>query len=620
MASRGKTVQKSHMFVADFETCDTRPALHAKDYPLQKVWIAGMQNIESKEKTRFNSLDDFMAAALARRDNQNIEIAMHNLKFDGSFIVPWLLRNGYHSSHNKPKKGEFSVLIDDKNNWYSVQVQVSQRRRVTIWDSAKLFPMPLEYLPGLYGTPTQKVIEDGDFYNQIRPDGHEATEREILYFDNDLQVLTEAIEAHIDICGIQFKKTQAAQAFWEFEQSFKAWKFRFPGLSVELDQYARAAYWGGIAHVNELHRAKDMGASGVFDINSSYPDKAANCKLPYGPVLFEGGEGHAPDMSKFWIAEALVQFTLKPGKLPCIPTKAISEGRPYIIDKWLDDSDGIVKMTFCCIDYLTMLESYDLKIWRWMSTAHWAWKVQKEIQKFVLKNNTVKVENKELAAIETDRVKRQHLLNLSQRAKINNNAFYGKFGEEIVKYGKTAYLQDDDIVYIMDREDEQSERKRKFLPVAIAITAWGRRQLVQMANILGDDFVYCDTDSIHYRLETGQAKIDQAIKDGIFEVNPTKLGAWKFEGSFIFGRYLRAKCYMEEKADGELEITLAGLPADKHSGMFSKKRSCLTKDNFHIGYTIPAEQANKLRSVRTQTGIKLVPVAFQIKEKVSLLF
>ena len=125
MASRGKTVQKSHMFVADFETCDTRPALHAKDYPLQKVWLAGLQNIESKEKTRFNSIDDFMAAALARRDNQNIEIAMHNLKFDGSFIVPWLLRNGYHSSHNKPKKGEFSVLIDDKNNWYSVALLVS---------------------------------------------------------------------------------------------------------------------------------------------------------------------------------------------------------------------------------------------------------------------------------------------------------------------------------------------------------------------------------------------------------------------------------------------------------------------------------------------------------------
>lgn len=620
MASRGKTVQLDHMFVADYETCDTRPALHEKDFPDQKVWLAGLQNLATEEITRFTNQSDFMAALMGRGDNQNTEIAIHNLKFDGSFIVPWLLMNGYTSTHNKPVAGQFSVLIDDKNNWYSIRLQVTKRRRVTIWDSAKLFPMPLEYMPGLYGTPTQKIIEDGDFYNLIRPDDHEPTERELLYFDNDLQVLSETIKAHIAICGIQFKKTQASQAFYEFEQSFPAWKWRFPGLDVEVDAYARAAYWGGIAHVNELHRAKDITGIGVFDINSSYPDKAANCKLPYGPVLFQGGEGHAPDMSKFWIAEALVQFKLKPGMLPCIPTKSISEGRPYTIDKWLDDSDGIVKMSFCNIDYLTILESYDFKVWRWMSTTHWAWKVQKEIRSFVLKNNTAKVENKERAAIETDTAKKQGYLNLSQRAKINNNAFYGKFGEEIIKYGKSAYIQDDVIMYIMDREDEQSLNKRKFLPVAIAITAWGRRQLVQMANILGDDFIYCDTDSIHYRISNGQAKIDKAIQDGIFEVNATKLGAWKFEGSFVFGRYLRAKCYMEETDTGQLEITLAGLPADKHSGMFSKSRSCLTKDNFHIGYTIPIDQANKLRSVRTNTGIKLVPVGFKIQEKVSLFF
>lgn len=619
MASRGKTVQLHHMFVADLETCDTRKPEHEKDFPEQKVWLAGLQNIETGERKKFNNLDDFMAQIMSRGDNQNTEIAFHNLKFDGSYLVPWLLMNDFQPTHNKPQPGQFSVLIDERNNWYSIRLQVTKKRRVTIWDSAKLFPMPLEYLPGLYGTPTQKIIEDGDFYTDIRPDGHIATDRENMYFDNDLQVLAEAITAHVAICGIQFKKTQASQAFWEFEQSFKAWKFRFPALSIEVDAYARAAYWGGIAHVNELHRCNDLEDIGVFDINSSYPDKAANKKLPYGSVLFEAGEGHHPDMSKFWIAEALVEFKLKPGMLPCIPTKAVLEGRPLTIDKWLDASDGIVRMSFCAIDYLTMMESYDLKVWRWMSSVHWAWKVQKEVQRFVLKNNEAKVSNKKLAADELNQVKKQEYLNLSNRAKTNNNAFYGKYGEEIIKYGKTAYLQDGDIIYTMDREDEQSESKRKFLPLAIAITAWGRRQLVQMANILGDDFIYCDTDSIHYRMQ-GHYKIEQAIKDGIFEVDSTKLGAWKFEGHFKFGRYLRAKCYMEETDEGVLEITLAGLPADKHSGLFSKKRSALNKDNFHIGYTIPVEQANKLRSVRTNTGIKLVPVGFQIQEKVTHLF
>lgn len=616
MASRGKTVQPDHMFVADFETCDVHEQV-GDVIPEQRVWLAGLQNVETEEKQYFYDIESFMAAVTSRGDNQNTEIAIHNIKFDGSYVVPYLLDAGYKCVQRKPEAKEFNVLIDDRNNWYSIRLQVTKRRRVTLWDSLKLFPMPLEYLPDLYGTPTRKLAEDKTFYEKIRPVGHIADEREMMYFDNDLQVLTEALQEHMKHCGIQFKKTQASQAFYEFEKTFPAWKWRFPGLSVEVDAAIRLAYWGGISHANELYKGKDVTDVGVFDINSSYPDKAANKRLPYGDVEFEMGEGKHPNMSKFWVAEALVEFKLKEGCLPCIPAKSISEGSPYSLDKWLTDSEGIVRMTFCCIDYKTMMESYDLKVWRWVSSIHWAWKIQKEIRAFVLHNNEQKVVNKELAKDEQNPQKKQEHLNLSQRAKINNNAFYGKFGEEIIKYGKSAYLIDDDIVYTMDRRDEQSLGKRKFLPVAIAITAWGRQQLVQMANILGDDFLYCDTDSIHY-LMTGHHKILAAIEAKIFEVDDTKLGAWKFEGHMTWARYLRAKCYMEETDEGELEVTVAGLPADKHSGMFSKHRSCLNKENFHIGYTVPAAEANKLRTVRTRTGNKLIAVGFQIKEKVGL--
>jgi hypothetical protein len=138
-----------------------------------------------------------------------------------------------------------------------------------------------------------------------------------------------------------------------------------------------------------------------------------------------------------------------------------------------------------------------------------------------------------------------------------------------------------------------------------------------MANTLGEHFLYCDTDSIHYLL-SGQHKIDQAIKEGIFDVDSEKLGAWKLEGYMVRGRYLRAKCYMEETEEGEMEATVAGLPADKHTGQFSKKRSCLNWENFFIGHVVPAEQSNKLRTVRTPTGNKLLPTGFKIKEKESL--
>jgi hypothetical protein len=235
------------------------------------------------------------------------------------------------------------------------------------------------------------------------------------------------------------------------------------------------------------------------------------------------------------------------------------------------------------------------------------------------------VEYSKLAKNEKDPVLKAEYSTKRNRAKIDNNAFYGKFGEEIIKLGKTPYWEDGEVIWRTDREDETKEGKRKFLPVAIAITAWGRQQLVKMWNIMGEHALYVDTDSLHY-LMSGHYKIEEAQASGIMEVHDEKLGAWKHEGTFQRGRYLRAKCYMEgdlveNEETGEkewhIEATVAGLPADKHSGQFSKKRSCLNWNNFHIGHVVSPEESNKLRTVRTSTGNKLLPTGFEIKEKAS---
>lgn len=639
MASRGKTTQLDHMYVADFETCDadtdevlfydlaTREGIKP-----QKVWLAGFKNLDTMESKYFNSLEGFMSAILARGDNSNTEYAFHNLKYDGSYIIPYLMNElGYTHSFTKPAPKQFSVLVDDRNAWYSITIQVTKRRRVLLWDLSKLFPMKLEYLPDVYSTPTKKVKESQSWYNKHRPDGYEPDERDLTYFENDLQVPAETLRKHIELYGLRFKKTQASQSFYNFEQTFKAWKLRFPPLTNHQDESIRPAYWGGISYVPKHKAGKDYFYVGAYDINSSYPDKAANFKLPYGKCVAEYGEGKHPDMSKFWVAEALVEFTLKKDCLPCIPSRAISEGglveERGEKDKWVEDSKGIVRMTFCNIDYMTMQKSYHIKIWRWCWSMHWAWKVQKEVARFVNRNNDRKVKYSKLAKKEKDPIKKVEYNTIRNRAKIDNNSFYGKFGEEVIKKGKTPYLEEDgSITWKVDREEVQSERARKYLPVAIAITAWGRQQLVTMANLLGEHFLYCDTDSVHY-LMSGQYKIDKAVKEGVIEVDAEKLGAWKFEGKFRRGRYLRPKAYMEQTFDGEYQVTLAGLPADPHTGQFSKVRSAVcwdenkktyTWDKFKIGYTVPYQESHKLRTVRTPTGNKLLPTPFKIKEKESL--
>lgn len=626
---RGTTTQLHNMFVADFETCDSQKTYKidnttGEPIKYQRVWLAGYKNLKTMESTYFTSLDDFMEDILGRQSNTHREYAFHNLKYDGSYIIPWLFKNDYEVSIGKPSPGQFSVLVDDRNNWYSITIQATKRRKITLWDSLKLFPTSLHYLPDIYSTPTKKIREDQDFYTKVRPEGYVPDERDMHYFENDLQVPAEVLNKHIELFGLRFKKTQASQSFYNFEQMFKAWRWRFVALDNELDEAVRPAYWGGISYVPPHKRGLDYLHVHVMDINSSYPHKAAYSKLPYGKPLYEYGEGKHPDMSKFWVAEALVEFkTWSKDHLPCIPSKSISEGRPLEVDKWVDDSKGIVKMSFSSIDYITIQESYDFEVVRWLWSIHWAWKVQPEVARFVNKNNDNKVKYNELAKKATDPQQKIEYKTIENRAKIDNNSFYGKFGEEVIKYGKTPYYEEDEegneeIVWETDREDEQGEYNRKFLPVAMAITAWGRQQLVRLANLLGEHFLYCDTDSVHYLKEGGQEKVDKAIKDGLLEMHPNKLGAWDFEGYYTRGRFLRAKCYMEECPEEGLLATVAGLPADPHTGKFSKKRSCLNWDNFHVGTIIPAEKSHKLRTVRTPTGSKLLPTSFRITEKEGL--
>lgn len=598
-----------NMFVFDLESCDG-VQVAGEEVPRQRAWMCGFMNILDRKLIAYTSLEDCLKRLFKVGGNQQVEIAVHNLSFDGSFIVPALVALGYEPVQGKPGVGEFSVLIDDRNNWYTISLQISAKRRVLFWDSLKLFPMPLKHLHHVYHTKTKKIEETADFYNRIRPVEYLPDDDEIKYFTHDLLVLAETLTKHIDLYGLSFKKTQASQAFNTFSSTFKAWKLRFPALDEQVDEVVRPAYWGGISYVNPRFEGLDMEQVESYDINSSYPYQLATHKMPYGKLLLELGEGDHPYMGMFWVAKAIVRFDLKKDKIPCIPKKAIEQAEFFPGVKWMHTSDGLVELTFCSIDYLTILQSYDFEVIHWLWSLHWSHKVQKEIARYIHKNNDDKILYKELAKHTTGDDKAEALAK-TQRAKINNNSFYGKFGEEILKIGKTPIVDDQGLVsYVEDREELLSVFRRKFLPLAIATTAHARQQFVSFANLMGSDFIYGDTDSCHFQ-PTGKPKLKQAIKDGTIVVDDLQLGAWSHDATYTLARYLRPKTYIALDKSGKWVVTCAGLPADKDAQPGEKKRSCCTWSNFHIG-TVIEDGNGKLRTIATPTGKKLVPVGFII--------
>src|SRR5690606_10528314 len=119
--------------------------------------------------------------------------------------------------------------------------------------------------------------------------------------------------------------------------------------------------------------------------------------------------------------EILVRFSLKPDCLPCIPTKAVIENRPITNDHWLTNSNGVVRMRLCIIDFYNMNDSYNFEIIRWEWVIHFAWKKHIELTTFINKNNDDKVKYRALAKKEKDEELKKEFLAKAQRAKINNN-------------------------------------------------------------------------------------------------------------------------------------------------------------------------------------------------------
>lgn len=213
--------------VADFETCYT-----SEEKENVRVWAWGLLDYITGEYTEGNNIDSFMDRILT--DKNVYDIGFHNLKFDGSFIVPKLFKLGYRYISNKEfmdkwQEGEditgyFTHNITTMGQWFSItiakdkQVNKSTPAFVHIWDTFKLFPKKLKEIGIQYNTAVKKIEEDSAFYDRIRPIGHKLTSEESDYLKADCQVLGYALRQQLERYGTIYR-TQASKAFHFFKQS-----------------------------------------------------------------------------------------------------------------------------------------------------------------------------------------------------------------------------------------------------------------------------------------------------------------------------------------------------------------------------------------------------------------
>ena len=524
-------------------------------------------------------------------------IYFHNLKFDSSYILSYLLTHGYSWSNKRTlNKHEFSTLISNMGQFYSVTVCFGDTT-TTFYDSLKLIRLSVEQIAKAYGLTFRKLEID---YDKPRPEGYIPTDEEWEYQHADVAIMSQAL--HILFTEGLVKITQGSNALWDYKEiigkkNFKRW---FPVLPPEIDAFCRKSYKGGATQVHKIFANQEIGCGITLDVNSMYPWAMYEMFLPFGEPIYYTGKYRQDKLYPLYIQKLACSFELKEGYIPTIQLKhsALFRGTDF-----LESSDGnIVELTLTSVDLKLFLDHYNVYNVSWISGY-----------KFMQSKNMFKEYIDKWYAIKAQATKDGNK-GLRQIAKDMMNSLSGKFGLRPEVQEKIPYYDEK----LRFKLGEVEQRDSIYVPVVSFITSYGRDKALRSAQKNYDRFIYMDTDSLHLA--------GTELPDNL-DIDSTRLGWWDLEKTWVRGYFIRAKTYIEEESvsretmesmvqeekaepwqfyevDGDtriLNITCAGMPKQCYK--------YVTYDNFRPSNWFDG----KLMPIMTKNGITLVKKVFTIQ-------
>lgn len=648
------------IFVGDFETTVYDNQLKTE------VWASSCVELFTEDVKIFHSIweqfDYFKSL------KSNIICYYHNLKFDGSFWIAYLIQKlKYKQAYtilnketgqvtwNELKEmpnNSFQYSVSNMGQWYRIIIKTSGKI-IELRDSFKLLPFSVERIGKSFGTKHKKLNMD---YKGYRYAGCEITDEEKKYIANDVLVVKEALE--ILYSEGHDKLTIGACCLNEFKKSLDfpdLYDKFFPNLyEIPINQeefgyptagdYIRASYRGGWCYLVRGKENKIFHNGTTADVNSLYPSMMSSESgnyYPTGHPIFWKGD-YIPDeatkFNRYYFVRFKTRFYIKPNKLPFIQikhsmlyksTEMLETSDVYDIktNKYYShykDFDGnivpaTVTLTMTMTDFTLMQEHYDLVDCQILDGCYFITELGL-FDEYIEKYKKIKVTSKG--------AKRE-------LAKLFLNNLYGKMASSKCSSFKVAYEKEDKSIgfYTVEEYDKQPG----YIAIGSAITSYARNFTIRAAqkNYHGVNqrgFIYADTDSIHCDLEPDEI---QGIKE-----DKTAFCCWKLESCWDEGFFCRQKTYIEHITHEDREqiekpfynIKCAGMPErckelfnlsmqgyqpSLINGDYNKytpeEREFLktkrTINDFTIGLNIPG----KLLPKRIEGGVVLMDVPYEMR-------
>ena len=586
MTGQAKKTKKAatKIYVADFETT-TSP----EDC---RVWAWGMVDIEKTRSAWHVEIGQDIGTFMGRLQTEDSIVYFHNLKFDGAFLLDYLLRKKYHFVEDgRLRNGEFGTVISAMNQWYSLTIKWDNGHTTEFRDSAKKIRMRVKDIARTYDLYEKKGRID---YHAYRPPGHTITREERSYIINDVLIVAKALKSKLD-AGMT-KLTSSADALAEYKTLVgKSFIDHFPILSLTMDGEIRDAYRGGFTYTAKRFKGKQLGPGMTFDVNSLYPSVMYHKLLPYGEPVYREGLPKKSEAYPLFIVSVTFTATLKPGHVPCIQIKNSRFHNDVDYQEVIDEP-----VTLACsnVDLELWMDHYDMTILSF--NGGWAFKgIHGVFNDYIDKWMEVKANSEG---------------GLRAMAKSMLNDLYGKFATNPDVTPNIPRMENDVVKFSMGSE---TMRNPVYTAMGVFITSYAREITVRAAQANYDVFAYADTDSLHLLTTTQPDNLD---------VHPHRLGAWKHEYDFQSAFFARSKAYAErhypdqchkkeheecwEDDHSECHVHRPGGCYEVHiSGMPLHVSDKLTFDDFTNGRYF----TGNLKQKRVPGGVVLVDSGFTLK-------
>lgn len=479
-------------FTADFETVTW---LENETY----VWAWAVSEIGNEENIKIdNNIDSFMEFC---KKEKNSYFYFHNLKFDGEFIIYWLLKNNFKHVEKKEEIEDmtFTTLISNMGQFYNIVVYFKKGNKkvhkVTFIDSLKIIPFSVDDTAKAFKLPISKLKID---YNKPREMGHILTYEEISYIKNDVLIMSKALKTIFDE-GLT-RMTRASNALFDYKEIIGKGRFEhcFPVLDKELDEELRKSYKGGFTYLNPIYKEKDVENIVNLDVNSLYPYVMYSKPMPFDfPKHYEGKYKY-DKIYPLYIQKIVCSFEIKKNK---IPTIQIKNNMSFIGNEYLESSNNeLVMLSLTNVDLKLFEENYNIYNLEYIE----GWKF-KSIKGLFTDYIDKWIDKKIKSTIDGNKGQRT-------LCKIMLNSLYGKFASSLDVQSKAPYLENDIIHYNLNQKEEKDGL---YLPVASFITAYAREITIRTSGAIKeysinkynkDMYIYSDTDSIKTLLPIDELK------------------------------------------------------------------------------------------------------------------